>query len=259
MEGAVVGEVPHSPQKEMVLGLGNGGFEWPGYNYNNGCHEMYLPEPCVMCHQWPSAYGNPDTVSTGHSLQPDILFCASPGCHDGQIPPDSSYNFLGIQTTIDSLLTVLGTLLTQADTTSVEYAQAKFDYDFVVQDGSRGVHNFLYAEGLLLSSIEGIEPVLGVQTPGGQSAAPTSFALEGAFPNPFNARTTVKFSLPAAEIVNLSVYDLSGRKVMAAVDKIFSAGNHAVNIDGGRLVSGIYVYRITAGDNVVSGKMVLMK
>jgi hypothetical protein len=241
------------------MGLGNGGFEWPGYNYNNGCHEMYLPEPCVMCHQWPNAYGNPDTVSTGHSLEPDILFCASPGCHDGQIPPDSSYNFLGIQTTIDSLLAVLGTLLTQADTTSIEYAQAKFDYDFVVSDGSRGVHNFLYAEGLLISSIEGIEPVLGAETQDGQSITPTTFALEGAFPNPFNAKTTVRFTLPTTEIVKLSVYDFGGRKVFTVFDGAMPAGSHSVSIDAGGLVSGIYIYRITAGDHSASGKMVLLK
>lgn len=155
--GAVVGQVPHSPQKEMLLGPGNGGYEWPGYQYNNSCHQTYVPQPCVLCHMYSNGLGNPDTTATGHALTPNIQVCVV--CHNGQIPPDSSFNINGAQTVIDGLLDSLAVMLAQADTTTLEYQRAKYDYDFVNNDKSRGVHNFMYAEDLLMSSIMHLMPI----------------------------------------------------------------------------------------------------
>jgi hypothetical protein len=154
MEDAEVGQVPHSPQAEMILGPGFGGYEYPGYTYNNSCHQTYVPEACVLCHMWGPDEGNPDTTATGHLLSPDIDMCVV--CHNGQIPPDSSFDINGAQTMIGNLLDSLGAMLAQADTTTIEYQRAKFNYDFVNNDKSRGVHNFMYAEDLLMSSMENL-------------------------------------------------------------------------------------------------------
>jgi predicted CXXCH cytochrome family protein len=151
IDRAVVGETFYASQKEMLLGPGSGAYEWPGYTYNNSCHQSFVPDPCVLCHQWTNAQGNPDTTTTGHALTPNIQMCVV--CHSGQIPPDSSFNINGCQTMIDSLLNALGAMLAQADTTTIEYRRAKFDYDFVNKDKSHGVHNFMYAEDLLMSSM----------------------------------------------------------------------------------------------------------
>ncbi|MBU0519832.1 T9SS type A sorting domain-containing protein [bacterium] len=94
---------------------------------------------------------------------------------------------------------------------------------------------------------------------GKQLSIPTEFTLYGAYPNPFNPTTTLRFDLPLAERVNLSVYDISGRLVATLIDGFRNAGSHEVTFDGSALVSGIYVYRLTAGEFTQSGKMVLMK
>jgi predicted CXXCH cytochrome family protein len=256
MEGASVGEIPHSPQNEMILGPGNGGFEWPGFIYNNSCHETYLPEPCTMCHMYTGEWGNPDPTTTGHSLQPNILLCATQGCHDNSIPSDSSFNINGCQTEVDSLLEVLGGMLAIADTTTTEYTQAKFDYDFVMSDGSRGIHNFFYARDLLMSSIEGLYPV--VVNPH-ESILPLAFGVTGPYPNPFNPQTTISYQLPVASLVQLEVYDTAGRLTQNLVGTWQAAGMHRATFDGSILPSGIYIYRLSAGEFAASGKMLLLK
>jgi predicted CXXCH cytochrome family protein len=256
MEGTVVGEIPHSPQNEMILGPGYGGFEWPGYVYNNSCHETYLPEPCTMCHMYTSEWGNPDPTATGHSLQPSISLCATQGCHDNSIPPDSSFNINNCQTETDSLMEVLGGLLAIADTTTIEYAQAKFDYNFVVNDGSRGIHNFYYARDLLMSSIEGLYPV--VVNPH-ETNLPFSFKAEGSYPNPFNPQTAISYQLPIDSFVNLRVYDTVGRLISTRVNGWQPAGSHRATFDGSFLPSGIYIFRLTAGEFAAAGKMLLLK
>ncbi|MCC6395993.1 MAG: T9SS type A sorting domain-containing protein, partial [Bacteroidetes bacterium] len=101
------------------------------------------------------------------------------------------------------------------------------------------------------------DPTVGVDdTPG---ATPESYALSQNYPNPFNPSTTIKFELPAASLVRLSVFDLLGREVSVLVNEQRSAGVHDVTFDAGRLASGVYLYRLQAGDFVQAHKMVLLK
>jgi F5/8 type C domain/Secretion system C-terminal sorting domain len=88
---------------------------------------------------------------------------------------------------------------------------------------------------------------------------PTRFSLEQNFPNPFNPSTKISFALPSAEQVTLVVYNILGQKVAELVNKRMSAGNYSVNFDGARLSSGVYFYRLIAGSNVVTRKMILLK
>ncbi|HEX7343841.1 MAG TPA: T9SS type A sorting domain-containing protein, partial [bacterium] len=88
---------------------------------------------------------------------------------------------------------------------------------------------------------------------------PHSSLLASVMPNPFNPSATITFALPQAERVILSVYDLSGRRVAELVNGRQEAGQHRVNFDGSNLASGIYLYRLSAGNYAATGKMVLMK
>ena len=88
---------------------------------------------------------------------------------------------------------------------------------------------------------------------------PDEFALEGAYPNPFNPSATLSFALPQACRVKLSVYDISGRLTATLVDAWRDAGAYHVTFDGSNLASGVYLYRMQAGDFSAFGKMVLMK
>lgn len=92
-----------------------------------------------------------------------------------------------------------------------------------------------------------------------ESSVPQTFSLGQNFPNPFNPMTTISFGLPTASRVNLSVYDISGRLVSTIVNGWREAGNHQVTYNGAGLTSGIYIYRLQAGNFTASGKMVMVK
>jgi hypothetical protein len=93
---------------------------------------------------------------------------------------------------------------------------------------------------------------------------PESYQLSQNYPNPFNAATRIEYYVPLASHVTLSIYDILGRTVGTIVDGQKSIGDHDVIWsgldDGGRPVaSGLYFYRLRAGDHNYSRKMMLLK
>ncbi|MBD3168591.1 MAG: T9SS type A sorting domain-containing protein [candidate division Zixibacteria bacterium] len=88
---------------------------------------------------------------------------------------------------------------------------------------------------------------------------PTEFALNGNYPNPFNAETNISFDLPQNTHVNLEVYNLMGQKVETLVDGLMNAGQHTVRWDASTVSSGIYFYKLTAGKFTQTKKMNLLK
>jgi hypothetical protein len=93
---------------------------------------------------------------------------------------------------------------------------------------------------------------------------PKSFELYPNYPNPFNPTTTIRCDLPKSANVVLNVYSIPGQEVRTLVNKRQSAGEKSVVWDGrddfGKKVSsGVYIYRIRAGDYVKSRKMVLLR
>ena len=88
---------------------------------------------------------------------------------------------------------------------------------------------------------------------------PKVFALRQNYPNPFNPETTISFDLPKAEKVTLRVFDILGREVLALVDEQMPAGSHNVTLNASTLSSGIYLYRIQAGNYIRTRRMVLLK
>jgi subtilisin family serine protease len=91
------------------------------------------------------------------------------------------------------------------------------------------------------------------------SGLPTTIALHGNYPNPFNPTTTISFDLNAAAKVKLQVFDLLGRQVTTLVDAYMPAGSHRAVFDGSAFASGVYVVRLQAGGVNLSSKMALIK
>ena len=92
----------------------------------------------------------------------------------------------------------------------------------------------------------------------------TKLGLAQNMPNPFNPKTTIAFTLPAPQDVTIDVFDIAGRKVVTLVDDGLGAGRHLVewtgrDADGQRVASGVYFYRMRAGEEEFSRKMVLLK
>jgi uncharacterized protein (DUF362 family) len=88
---------------------------------------------------------------------------------------------------------------------------------------------------------------------------PGAIALEQNYPNPFNPKTVVSCQLTVASKVRLIVYDMLGRKVATLLDGRKEAGSYEVAFDGTGLASGVYFYRLTAGEYSVTKKMVLLR
>ncbi|MFN0156515.1 MAG: S8 family serine peptidase [Bacteroidota bacterium] len=88
---------------------------------------------------------------------------------------------------------------------------------------------------------------------------PATFALQQNYPNPFNPSTMINYQLATNDVVSLKVYDILGREVATLIDGKQNAGNHRVEFNGGRLGSGVYFYRLIAGEFTAVKKMILTK
>ncbi len=93
----------------------------------------------------------------------------------------------------------------------------------------------------------------------GRLSLPAGFALGQNYPNPFNPATTFSFSIPESEHVTLEILDILGRRVTVLVDETLEAGHHEVPFDASGLASGVYLYRLAAGENRAARKMILLK
>ncbi|MBK8946640.1 MAG: T9SS type A sorting domain-containing protein [Ignavibacteriae bacterium] len=104
-----------------------------------------------------------------------------------------------------------------------------------------------------ITNLEGIQNVL-----------PTTYALSQNYPNPFNPTTKIKYAIPQNEKgekinVKIMVYDILGKEVETLVNENKSPGNYEVDFDASNLPSGVYFYKLQAGDYIQSRKMLLIK
>jgi hypothetical protein len=134
------------------------------------------------------------------------------------------------------------------DYPGVKWDSSSFNYTKTTSGVGPAVHSWLNSG----------EPFPG-ETMMTADQIPAGFDLHGAFPNPFNAETTIRFELPATVYVKLQVYDSAGRLVSTLMEGWKDAGAHEVQFNGKELPSGNYFYRLEAGQSSASGKMVLMK
>ena len=97
-----------------------------------------------------------------------------------------------------------------------------------------------------MTSVEGLSTEL-----------PTRFSLGQNYPNPFNPSTTIPFSVPSKAFVSLKVFDALGREVSSLVSEELSAGTHSRQWSAVGLASGIYFYRLQAGNVVEPRRLIL--
>jgi photosystem II stability/assembly factor-like uncharacterized protein len=88
---------------------------------------------------------------------------------------------------------------------------------------------------------------------------PSDFFLSQNYPNPFNPITTIKYSIAKPELVTLKVYDILGSEIATLINQIKTAGNYEVSFNASNLASGMYLYKLTAGNYTKVQKMILMK
>ena len=98
-----------------------------------------------------------------------------------------------------------------------------------------------------------------LQTDGTDISLPETYSLSQNYPNPFNPTTTISYSLPKAGLVNITVYDITGKEVAGLVNEFKEAGSYDVIFTASNLSSGIYFYRLRADGFTDTKKMVVIK
>jgi len=88
---------------------------------------------------------------------------------------------------------------------------------------------------------------------------PGEFELQQNFPNPFNPVTQISYQIPESELVTLTVYDMTGREVKELVNQRQTPGFYQVEFNAGSMSSGIYLYRLQAGEQTQTRKLTLIK
>jgi len=92
-----------------------------------------------------------------------------------------------------------------------------------------------------------------------QEVTPSNFTLEQNYPNPFNPSTKINFSTKNASQVSLEVYNVMGQKLATLVNGFVNSGNHTVSFDATNFASGMYLYKLTAGNFSSVKSMMLIK
>jgi hypothetical protein len=87
----------------------------------------------------------------------------------------------------------------------------------------------------------------------------SEYSLSQNYPNPFNPVTTIEFSIPKQEFVSLKVYNILGEEISTLVNSSMQTGKYSVYFDGSKLPSGMYFYKLTAGNYSSVKKMMLIK
>jgi len=101
------------------------------------------------------------------------------------------------------------------------------------------------------------ETGVNIDEPG--TGLPDRVALNQNYPNPFNPSTVISYDLPEASDVTIQVYDMTGRQVATLVNSRMEAGTHEVTFNAGNLASGVYIYRLQAGEHMLTRKLTLIK
>jgi hypothetical protein len=109
--------------------------------------------------------------------------------------------------------------------------------------------------GVILKTTNG--GITGVHQTG--SNIPDKYSLSQNYPNPFNPVTQIKFDLPKASMVNITIYNSLGKEIEQVISKELSTGSYSVDWDASLNPSGVYFYKITAGEFSQTRKMVLVK
>ena len=124
-------------------------------------------------------------------------------------------------------------------------------------------HNILieskqFLKGCIINGIlYGDTSLIGIKTISNE--IPVSFELSQNYPNPFNPNTKIRFKIPANSFVNLRVYDLLGNTITTLVHLQLKPGSYETDFMARGIPSGVYFYKLTAGDYAETKKMILVK
>jgi hypothetical protein len=282
---------PHNgPQGDILEGSNM--LSLAGVALKTSNHIGATVDACVKCHMY-AVPNNAQGVQLmgGHSFEmsspagvDDMQACAQ--CHGdtfgtsfdqvrfyyngvGDLDGDGVAN--GLQTEVKGMIAKIIAALPQKNgalsgpdaTWTKDQLSAYWNAVTAQSDKSNGIHNPKYIVSALLGSYK----LLGLSSPAltaidavnNDNTLPTVFTIYQNYPNPFNPSTNIKFTIPQATHVRLNIYDALGKIVQTLVDDEMAPGVHTIQWAPRNLASGIYIYRIEAGNYVKANKMLLIK
>jgi hypothetical protein len=271
----------HSVQADLLFG--QNGYTYGTVTSTPSIHLNVTINACVSCHMQ-DRNGQPNHEFTMDSAGVKDFVGICNQCHSevtssfDQKTASQDYDGNGITesfiTEVNGLLAILkaklpqdsfGNVISSASDSMKIYnrpdlVQGIWNYNFITEDRSNGIHNPAYTVALLRASIASITTSVEKSDAG----VPGTFTLNQNYPNPFNPTTKISFSLPLRAIVRLEIFDILGKQVATLLNESMEAGNWNINWNGfdrtGRHVSsGVYFYRLEAGNFSSVKKMVLLK
>ena len=273
----------HGPQGDMLIGTN--AYTW-GEELNLSPHYAAVENACVGCHMYPNAHVLGEVPSAGgHTFSmvdgygnDNVEACSN--CHgnfgaefsdkkfyiNGSADLDKNGVAEGLQIEVEGLLHQLSTLLPPYgspdinvidSTWTIDEAGALYNYVQIEEDRSFGIHNPRFTVGLLYLSIGKLGGIVSVEDL--KFDVPTEYTLSNNYPNPFNPTTTIDFSVPEQTNVKVIIYDALGNQIDIITDEVKPAGAYSVKWNARNNASGVYFYKLEAGNFVQVRKMILMK
>jgi hypothetical protein len=277
---------PHyGVQADMLLATNIPTF---GYDLPSSPHFSATGDACVTCHMYEGSVSGHEVTAGMHSFSmvdtagnDNVAACAD--CHgnigtdfgdkkyyiNGNADHDGNGVEEGLQHEVHGLLDTLITLIPNDgeghpdindSTVTLNEAVAAYMYLCVEEDRSAGVHNPQFTIALLQTAINVMRGVI-TDVADENQFVPNAYELGQNYPNPFNPTTTINYSIKETGKVELKVFDMLGREVAVLVNKTMAPGKYQAVLDGANLASGVYFYRIIAGNGQFQQvkKMLLMK
>ena len=187
-----------------------------------------------------------ETGTEGVSVNPELTWQSVPGALTYQI-----------QVTTESDDGYLSPIVDEEGLTELTYDLTGLDYESTYRwrvragnDAGKGV----WSDEQLITTLSEEESSSNDPT-----ELPASVVLYQNFPNPFNPQTIIPFELSEEQVVSLTIFDMLGRKVRTLVFRSFPAGRHEIIWDAGENPSGLYIYRLQAGESVSSKTLSLIR
>ncbi|MGB5892981.1 MAG: T9SS type A sorting domain-containing protein [Ignavibacteriaceae bacterium] len=188
--------------------------------------------------------------------------CGAAGCHT-QLPGIVSVvaNGLDVEVTVSGTTSSVAGELVDASGTVVAVNNSTSNNPFTLTVPSEGTYlvNAGYKDPDP-RSWDSVSVVIALTGVGDNTTEPMlTYKLYSNYPNPFNPSTKIKYSVAENTFVSLKIYDVAGSEVASIVNRVQAAGEYEINFNAGSLTSGVYIYKIQAGDFVQTKKMILMK
>jgi hypothetical protein len=229
---------------------------------------------CVDCHMHISDVEDTKASMFGGHLWSTFIQeedgTESASCTSCHTSMDASSAYMTIQgwqseySNLDSIANVnvaaaISFLTGSNDSTKIHILQeAQFNLALAEGDESAGVHNHMYTISLLNDVIDKTtDIVMGVNDD--LNSIAKEFALHQNYPNPFNPTTMINYQIPQKSMVDLKIYNVLGEEVADLINENMDAGYYTVRFDAKNLPSGVYLYKIQAGEFSQVKSMLLLK